>query len=83
MSHYVPVNSGINLKYFPDNEAYHFRATFQAPLVLKGNWMVAILDSFANKWNEGYNNMNKCDDQFNVLWKYLISKTCLAKLMVR
>ena len=46
MSHYVTISSNNNLKYFPDNKAYNFRTTFQAPLVLKGNWMVALVDAF-------------------------------------
>ena len=44
MSIYMVLNSDENLNIFPNNMTYRFRAKLQAPLLLKGTWVVALID---------------------------------------
>ena len=44
MSFYMTVNSGTNLKYFPNNKPYHFKTHLQSALNLNGNWKVSLVD---------------------------------------
>lgn len=66
MSHYIVINSNKNLKYFPENQPYHFRTFFQIPLSLPGLWKIALVEATISEPNLKtghplYLHCNACD----------------------
>lgn len=46
MDHFILIRSNQSNEYFPNYTSYHFKVRLSDPLLLDGNWRIAIIDFY-------------------------------------
>lgn len=46
MDHFILIRSNQSNEYFPNNTSHHFKVRLSDPLLLDGNWRIAIIDFY-------------------------------------